>query len=96
MNKELLIAAGIMVLIFILIRWRAAHTFPAPLRRLSAAKRRELVQLQHKLQQAADQGDANRIYYYDSLQMGIIAIYLPELSFLEARHALNKWQERFS
>lgn len=95
MSTEALIASlGIGIfLLFVFVQWRAARSPVAPLRRLPVEKQRELAQLNRKLQKAAAEGNERDVYYYDGLMIGILAIYLPELDFIQMRHTLNKYQE---
>jgi hypothetical protein len=93
MNTTLLIIAGVALLVlFVVVQWRAARNPVVPLRRLPTEQQRELVRLYRQLEKAAAEGNDRDVYYYDGLMMGILAIYLPELGFLQARHTLNKWQ----
>ena len=94
MSKELLIAAGaLLLLLFVLVQWRAAHSPCAPLNRLPTDKQRELVRLNRQLEKAAAEGNDRDVYYYDGLMIGILVLYLPELDFIQIRHTLNKWQD---
>ena len=92
-TQALLITAGVfLLLLFVFVQWRAARNPVAPLRRLPTEQQRELARLYRLLKRAAAEGNDRDVYYYDSLMIGILAIYLPELDFLQARHTLNVWK----
>jgi hypothetical protein len=92
-TPTLLIAAGVLVLLlFVFVQWRAAHTPSTPLSRLPTEQQRELMRLYRQLEKAAAEGRNQDVYYYDSLMIGILALYLPELDFIQVRHPLNVWQ----
>ncbi len=94
MNKEILIAAGVfLLLLFVVVQWHAAHRPSAPLSRLPVEKQRELAYLNRQLKKAAAEGDDRGVYYYDGLMIGILVLELPELDFIQIRHTLNKLQE---
>lgn len=92
-TQALLIAAGVLLLLlFVVAQWHAAHTPSAPISRLPAEQQRELARLYRQLEKAAAEGNDRDVYYYDGLMIGILAIYLPELDFIQIRHTLNVWQ----
>lgn len=95
MTREVWIAVaavGLFIVLFILVQWRAARSPFAPLRRLPVEKQRELVRLNRQLEQAIAERNDRDVYYYDGLMVGILALYLPELEFIQIRHILNTWR----
>ena len=94
MSTEILIAAGVLLLLlFVVVQWHAAHNPSAPLSRIPVEKQRELAHLNRQLQKAAAEGDDRGVYYYDGLMIGILVLYLPELDFIQIRQTLNTWQD---